>query len=224
MWVTYQEVPMPSQNQVSSAISLFRSTIRARTHACSSAAFPASTTKRGLLVALALGLGACGSSSDEKFGGFVGTWRFDTTSTFALTCSGQSAGNITLWKDFVIEEGTVSDLVETSGACQFMFSVKGQSASLTTPDPLTGLAPTCVVSDNSTDDMGNDVTDTITIVPTAVPWAFALGATTKGQAPKASLSGSAQWTQSHMVGTAAAQMLSCTYAIAANLTKISNGD
>lgn len=215
---------MPSRNRVSSAVSLFPSTIRGRARACSAAALPGLATKGGLIVALALGLGACGSSSDEKFGAFVGTWRFDTTSTFALTCSGQSAGNITLWKDFVLEEGTVSDLIETSGACQFMFSVKGQSASLTTPDPLTGAAPSCVVSDSSTDDTGNDVTDTITIAPTAVPWAFALGTTAKGLPPKASLTGSAQWTQSHMVGTAAPQMLSCTYTIAANLTKISNGD
>jgi len=224
---------MPSRNRVSS-VSLCRSTIRARRGAAPAAAVAAPTfgtttghgvaTKTALILGLALGLGACSSSNDEKFASFVGTWRFDPTSSFALSCSGQSAGSVTLWKDFVIEEGTVSDLIETSGACQFMFDVNGQTASLTTPDPLTGNAPSCLVSDDSTDSAGNDVTDSVMIVPTPGQWALTLGAAVKGQAPKASLNGGAQWTQMHTVGTAAPQTLSCTYLINATMTKISNGD
>jgi hypothetical protein len=230
VWVTDQEVPMPSRNRVSSAVSLCRSTIRARRGATSAAAVAAPTsgtskhgvaTTTALILGLALGLGACSSSSEEKFASFTGTWRLDpTNSTFALSCSGQNPVSAPLWKEFVFEEGTVSDLIETSGLCQFLFSVNGQVATLSTPDPLTGAAPVCVLSDSSTDDMGNKETDTVMITPTPSQWAFTLGAVVKGQAPKAMLNGGAQWIETFTPATGAAQTLSCTYVVTASLTKI----
>lgn len=99
---------------------------------------------------LAAGLVAgCGSSDDEPFQDYVGIWQIDfEESQFTLNCpepNTASSGEIPLWDQVVIERGTLTDLVETSGSCPMKMDVKGgvAIAAVADPDPFTGASPVC---------------------------------------------------------------------------------
>jgi hypothetical protein len=108
-----------------------------------------------LLVAAALA--GCGGSSDgsgpeDKF---VGRWRIDPNTTqtaFILTCPSAAARPYNQWFELVFEQGSVTDLVETSGFLQppevgctpaLSFDISGNTASIVNPDPYIGMSPFC---------------------------------------------------------------------------------
>jgi len=179
-----------------------------------------------MVFALSVGLVACDSSNGGgEFDDFVGTWRFDATSSFNLSCAGQNIPDVTLWNDLVFAPGTLTDLIESTSQCQFAYDVKGKAATITSPDPFTGVSQTCTSSGQFTDDTtGTVVDEKVTIVPTPGQWTFTLADTTKGQAPKASLTGGAQWTEVLTPAGGVAQTLPCTYAVMATLTKIAKAN
>ena len=108
-----------------------------------------------LLAVSALSGSGCGSSSNgDGLGEFEGTWRMElgagSSSSFQLTCPATGvSGSLALWDRLVLEPGTVSDLVETSGPsnCQFGFDVDatGKVASVAASDPYTMLPTECSV-------------------------------------------------------------------------------
>lgn len=110
------------------------------------------SARRGAVIAALAALGAVGcSSSAGKLDEYVGTWTIaPETSTFTLTCPttvlSSGSAPFSLWTLVTLEEGTVSDLAEVSGACPTYYDVTGTgTATLASPDPFTGEAPRCLI-------------------------------------------------------------------------------
>jgi hypothetical protein len=192
-----------------------------------------------VLAALALlglgALGACGSSSSSSsnaFGEFSGTWRVNLgtgtvpLSTFQLSCPmAQISGSLMLWDRFVLEPGTLSDLIETSGPsdCQFGFDVDatGKVASVTTADPYTMAVPECTVFVPEISDAAGD-SFFLDLKPSQ--WTFMLLQPVKGAPPPGQLVGAATGTLvvvSAMTGMASTADPACTYAVSAMFNKLS---
>jgi hypothetical protein len=132
----------------------------------------------------AVALSGCGNSTDGgAFDQFVGIWAIDPIqSNFTLTCPAPntaSNGPLALWSNFVIEAGTTTDLVETSGLCRFGFNVAGPIATSANIDLATGTTPACRLI--ASDPPGSVFAD---VRPS---WEFRLLKPEKGKAPTAQL-------------------------------------
>jgi hypothetical protein len=199
-------------------------------------AIVAGRTARPALALLIVGaLGGCGSSSSgDGFAEFEGTWRVDfgsatvqSPSTFQLTCPTTGvSGALTLWDRLVLEPGTLSDLVETSGPsnCQFAFDVDaaGRVATVAASDPYTMLATECrVLIQSGADAAGNNHDLFLDMKPTV--WAFSLLMPVKGTAPPGNLAGTAVGTlvDVNVTANTTANIDTCTYVVSAVLAKLS---
>jgi len=144
------------------------------------------TIAAGMVACLAALAGGCSSSGDStKFAEFVGTWTFESeNSTFNLSCPTVSIeAPFTFWDTVAFEPGVLSDLEDVGGPCYFAYNVDGKVASVATPDPYTGLAPTCEIFLSF---------GSIVLNPSADPaWKFGLFAPEAGQAPRAQMEGTA---------------------------------
>lgn len=185
-----------------------------------------------LLAASAVLGSGCGSSSGNGQGEFEGTWRMElgpgSTATFQLTCPATGvSGSLPLWDRLVLEPGTVSDLVETSGPsnCQFGFDIDstGKVASVAASDPYTMLPTECsVLIDSGADAAGNAHDLILDMKPSS--WVFSLLAPTKGAPPPGQLVGSVVGTlvDVNLTANTSADIDTCTYVVSAMFTKISN--
>ena len=138
------------------------------------------------VISLLAGLtGACSEDAKEPFKDFVGIWEIDfNNSSFPLNCpdpNTDSSGEVALWDRVVIEEGTLTDLIETSGSCPMKMNVKAgiAIAEVANPDPFTGAAPVCRL--NASDPPGAIFAD---VRPS---WEFRVLKPVKGEAPRAQL-------------------------------------
>jgi hypothetical protein len=93
-------------------------------------------TMLGLVSALALS--ACGGSSENDVGRFLGTWR-PTSGTFTEICPGYDAATGPVTSNVIWQRGVSSDLLTTDAAtgCAVTADVNGSTA--------TGVSPTCTV-------------------------------------------------------------------------------
>jgi hypothetical protein len=188
------------------------------------------------MISLVMGVlasAACGGgSSEEAFSSFLGTWKLESTSTFTVTCPGQTPlTDASIWDELVFDPGTVSDIIEITGGsrditgnlCRFGYNVKGQTASITAIDGLTNAAPSCeFVLQVQNDPMTGNVTevDSVQIAPTPAQWSLALQPAVKNAPPHAILNGAAQWTEKHLTVAGTTALPACTYVVLANLTKV----
>jgi hypothetical protein len=178
-------------------------------------------------------IGACGSSSNsDAFGEFAGTWRVEpgTTavplSSFELNCpTSQIVGPLSLWDRLVMEPGTLSDLIETSGPadCQFAFDVDmaGRIASVATADPYTMAAPECIVF---VPEIADAAGDSFFLDMKPISWTFSLLQPVMGTAPPGLLEGSASGALiavSPTTGIATNADSACTYTVRARFSKLS---
>jgi hypothetical protein len=155
-------------------------------------------TMLGALALTACGaLAGCGGSSSSSSlgpaGNFIGRWELDgTTSTFSINCpTSMLSGAAAIWVELVFDHGVLSDLSETSGAClapgiAFDVDSKGTVATVSNPDPYTGMAPVCSLV------IGNDTAGLpVYLDLTFTNLTFTSLAAVKDQAPTALLSGTA---------------------------------
>jgi hypothetical protein len=148
-------------------------------------------------------------------------------SRFELTCPTTGvSGSLPLWDRLVVQPGTLSDLIETSGPsdCQFGFDVDstGKVAAVQASDPYTMLPTQCtVLLDSQTDAAGTTHDLVLDIKPS--PWTLSLLMPVKGAAPPGQLVGMAVCPLRDVNGTtnASSTIDTCTYAVNAILTKIS---
>lgn len=177
------------------------------------------------LVAALLAAGlltGCGSSDDEPFQDFVGLWEIDfAASKFPLNCPAPnmaSSGELPFWNQVVIERGTLTDLIETSGTCPMKMDVKGgvAIAAVVDPDPFTGASPVCRL------DASNEVSVIFADIRPSLE--LRVLKPEKGKAPRAQLVSGTQATTLTWVNVDAQGMETpdpaCTYIPHVELTKV----
>ena len=178
-------------------------------------------------------LGGCDSDdSPDPFAEFEGKWNVDVD-TSTVTCpqsmSFGTNGTATFspWSDvsalpgmtlgtIAVEPGVLTDLVETAGACQFGFDVKGKVASVPNPDPFTHQAPRCVIP------VLGDGTSNVTLSSSsAQPLTFQLDKPVTGMAQVAYLVGAADATAALLDSYGILNQFSpCTFAAQVKLHKV----
>jgi hypothetical protein len=171
----------------------------------------------------AVGPTACSETATDELEPFVGIWEIDfATAELNLECpppnTTSSEEVVTLWDRLVVERGTVTDLIETSGVCHLQFNVASGVASASTPDtdPITNQPAICRL--DASDPPGFVFAD---IRPS---WDFLILRPEKGQPPKGQLvprspSPSLTFVTVDEEGVETADP-PCTYAARANLTKV----
>ena len=162
----------------------------------------------------------CGSTtSGEPFPEFEGVWLVDTDAS-SLNCRmevGLENVPFPLWGSTVtIAAGVLTDLVGTDGLCLFNYDVKGKVATVPTPDPYTGAAPTCTISVSSM-----DASNVLLAPDPTTPISFKLLQPVKGAAPTAQIVGSAAATVSLADATGQLQPLTpCMFAAQVKIHKL----
>jgi hypothetical protein len=193
---------------------------------------------RAAVVVLSLASAAAGCTSsddDEAFADFSGTWKLTAdktqTNNFRLTCPDIpfDSNDFQLFTDLRFEPGTVTDLYEMLGPsnCQFGFNAvpKLLAMDIVTPDPFTGLAPTCALDLGDSQDPATGAIINTQMIFNPATWRFNLQPTPKGKAPIAFLKGHAEidltdintdLNPPQVVGTTR-----CTFDIQSNYDKVS---
>jgi len=166
--------------------------------------------------------GCSDSTEGSPFKDFIGIWDIDfANSSFPLNCPEPNSSQndeVNLWDRLVIEEGTLTDLIETSGVCPLKFNVKSGIliAETADPDPFTGQSAVCRL--NASDPPGSIFAD---IHPS---WELRIPRPEKGKAPRAQLLPLAQAPTLTFVTRDALGVEtpdpSCTYLVRMELTKV----